>query len=321
VAAAFRASSGKLILKICVSGLLLSWLLLMAEPSKALSVLERTNLRVFLLAFSLYLAGQVLSAFKWKQLTDAVGFQTSFGRHLRYYFTGMFFNAFGLGTVGGDVARALYLAYEQRRRAAALNTVVVDRVSGLLVLLAVALASLLIIRSYELPTVVYWPPVLLLAALLVGWVVAPRILRLFPSDHWVRILYERDLIPYWGDRRLMVRVAGLSGIFHLSQVATLVLLAEAVGLEIPGTYFLVFGPLVNIFSSLPVSWNGLGVREAGYIYFLGHIGIGSEEAVVYGLLWLALVILGGVVGGVVYVLGRHGSPRLDSEPSRPKDYL
>jgi hypothetical protein len=253
------------------------------------------------LAAVLYLAGQALSAVKWRLLASAVGFRGPLLRFVAVYFVGMFFNAFGLGTVGGDVVRALYLAGGERR-ALALNTVVADRASGLLVLLTIAMASLLAFRTYELPAVLYWTTLSLCGALAAGWWAAPLLLpRLLPAGHRWRKLVEEDLAPYWQDARLLGAAAGLSAIFHLSQIGVLAALARALRLEIPGTYFFIFGPLVNVFSALPVSWNGLGVRESGYLFFLGHIGLGRESAVAFGLLWLGIVLAGGALGGIVYV--------------------
>ncbi|MGH7821549.1 MAG: lysylphosphatidylglycerol synthase transmembrane domain-containing protein, partial [Candidatus Binatia bacterium] len=140
-------------------------------------------------AMALYLAGQALSAVKWRRLASAVGFSGGVGRFVTFYFIGTFFNAFGFGTVGGDVIRALYLAGAGGRRVLALNTVLADRVSGLLVLLAVALASMLLFRTYELPATLYWGTVGLSAALLGGWRLLPVALpRLFREDNRLRRL-------------------------------------------------------------------------------------------------------------------------------------
>src|SRR5207247_1711389 len=61
-------------------------------------------------ALALYLAGQVLSAYKWSLLGRSVGYARPVGEYTRFYFIGMFFNLFGPSTIGGDVVRGLYLA-------------------------------------------------------------------------------------------------------------------------------------------------------------------------------------------------------------------
>lgn len=250
----------------------------------------------------LYLGGQALSAVKWKMLAKAAGLDEPLGRFVRHYFVGMFFNVFGLGTVGGDVVRGLALAARSGRRTLALNTVVADRVSGLLVLLAIALASLLLFRTYELPAIVYWTTVSLSAGLLGGWRLAPRLLPLvLAPDNWFRRLVEKDLAPYWNDYRLLWRVSVVSAIFHVSQIGVIALLARSLHLEVPASYFFIFCPLVNVFAALPISINGLGVREGTTVYFLTHVGVAVETATALALLSSGLVVLSGLVGGLVYL--------------------
>lgn len=297
----------KLVFKIAVSGGLLAVLFVRIDWSEVGRTLGRADVPVVIAALALYIAGQALSALKWRLLAFAVGFRASVGSFMSYYFIGMFFNAFGLGTVGGDVVRALYLAGPERRRTLALNTVIVDRVSGLLVLLAIALVSLLAFHTYELPAVLYWSTLAFSAALLAGWRLAPYLLpKLLSPGTWLRRLVESDLAPYWNDYGLLARASAISLVFHLSQMSVLALLAIALQLSIPWSYFLVFGPLVNIFSALPISMNGLGVREGGFVYFLSHIGLPRESAIAFALLWFALVLMSGLCGGAVYLWHRNG---------------
>jgi glycosyltransferase 2 family protein len=270
--------------------------------------LARADGMLLAAALGLYLAGQVLSAIKWRRLAAAVGFCASRTRFIAYYFIGMFFNAFGFGTVGGDVVRAFYLAGRGGRRGLALNTVLADRVSGLAVLLAMALGALVVFHDYDLPAWIYWGVIVLASALLGGWRLLPRALpALLPRENRLRRLVEQDLAPYWNDDRLLVDVGVLSLLFHLSQIGVLLILTRALGLGVPWSYCFILGPLVNIMAAIPVSLNGLGVREGGYVFLLAHIGITRESAIAFALSWFAIVMLAGVAGGVVY-LGFRQAP-------------
>lgn len=307
---AFSRGSWKLAVKIVVSVGLLAFLLRRVDLAATLRFVAGVDPPLLIAAVALYLAGQMLSAFKWRRLGVAVGFTEPPVRFVAYYFIGMFFNAFGFGTVGGDVVRALYLSGATGRRALALNTVVADRVSGLLVLLGIAFASLVVFHEYELPAPVYWGVLALSAALLGGWRLLPRVLPwLLPRENRLRRLVEQDLAPYWNDYALLAEVGTLAFIFHLSQIGVLVVLTRALELDVPWSYCFVFGPLVNILTAIPVSLNGLGVREGGYIFFLSHIGIARESAIAFALTWFAVVLASGLAGAAVY-LG-HGPRRGD----------
>jgi uncharacterized membrane protein YbhN (UPF0104 family) len=310
VSAASSTTRGSwtLVFKVAVSLGLLVYLASRVDFSGLARFLEGVDPTWLAAAVALYLAGQVLSAVKWRVLAVAVGFGGTPARFVAYYFIGVFFNAFGFGTVGGDVVRTLYLAGGSGRRALAANTVLADRVSGLLVLLAIALVALGVFHHYELPASIYWTVVVIASGLLGGWRLLPWLLPLaLPADNRLRRLLDRDLAPYWNDGRLLARVALLSLAFHVSQIAVLMLLTVALRLDVPWSYCFIFGPLVNILAAIPVSLNGLGVREGGYVFFLSHIGIAREAAVGFALTWFAVVMLAGLVGGVVYLV--HGERR------------
>ncbi len=308
--------SWKLGVKIVVSVGLLAYLFRRVDVGEIGRFFLEADPRWLAAAVLLYLGGQVLSAMKWRTLARGVGFDQPAGAFVRYYFIGMFFNAFGLGTVGGDVVRSVYLAGGAGRRTLALNTVLADRVSGLLMLLVIALGSLLSFREYELPTGLYWGSLGLSAALLGGWQLAPVLAPLvLPEENRLRRLVEEDLAPYWRDWGLLARASGLSLVFHFSQIGVLALLTRALGLEVPGSYFFIFGPLVNIMTAVPISWNGLGVREGGYVFFLSHIGVGRDSAIAFALLWFAVVMLAGLVGGCVYLASRPSPDEADAAES------
>ena len=292
----------KLAVKVAVSVGLLAFLLRRIDLAATGRFIMGVDKPLLAAAVMLYLAGQVLSALKWRRLAVAVGFTDPPARFVAYYFVGMFFNAFGFGTVGGDFVRAFYLSGTTGRRALALNTVVADRVSGLLVLLGIAFASLVVFHEYELPAALYWGVLAMSSALLGGWRLLPRVLPWFVSrENRLRRIVEEGLAPYWSDGALLAEVGCIALAFHLSQIGVLVVLTRALALDVPWSYCFVFGPLVNILTAVPVSLNGLGIREGGYVFFLSHIGVGRESAIAFALTWFAVVLVCGLAGAVVYL--------------------
>src|SRR3954453_11795654 len=78
--------------------------------------------------------GQLLSSYKWWLLACSGGISVPWVLAFKAYFFGMFVNWFGLGTIGGDVARGLVLGSRSKQKATALASVFADRVHGLTVL-------------------------------------------------------------------------------------------------------------------------------------------------------------------------------------------
>jgi uncharacterized membrane protein YbhN (UPF0104 family) len=276
-----------------------------ADLRTTLSALHPSDL---VLPLALYLAGQLLSGVKWWLIGSSVQLVRPIADYVRFYFIGMFLNVFGPGTVGGDVARGLYLG-DGRRRALAFDSVMVDRLSGLAMLMALGAVAILAFPRYRLP----WS---LSAALIAGglalvavWWSCPRLVRLLPAQNRIRRAVGGELAPLWSDR-LMVHVAALSVVFHLSQVGVQYLLARAAGAALPFSYCLVMHPVLSLMMALPVSVGGFGVREGGYLYFLTRLDVDDSIAVTMGLLWWLMTALGGLVGGLVFVWSGAQLPRL-----------
>ena len=271
-------------------------------------------------ALALYLAGQVLSAYKWSLLGRSVGYVRPVGEYTRFYFIGMFFNLFGPSTIGGDVVRALYLA-EGHRPGIAINSVVFDRVSGLVLLMALGAAALIAFPQYGLP----WPLTASLVAgglvLVLGWWMCPRLVRLLPAGNRFRRQVETELGPFWRDRVLLVRVAVASLAFHLTQVGVQYILARAAGVALPFSYCSVYHPVISLMTALPLSVAGLGVREGGYLYFLTRIDVDDSIAVTLGLLWFALTVVAGLVGGALFVASGAALPRVHPQPAASADVI
>jgi uncharacterized membrane protein YbhN (UPF0104 family) len=221
----------------------------------------------------------------------------------------MFFNVFGPSTLGGDVVRSLYLS-DGHRPVPAASSVVFDRMSGLAVLMAMGAVALLAAPQYQFP----WPLTLAVVAggigLILGWWTLPLLVRLLPWHHRIRREVEHDLAPFWRNRGMLVRVALMSLAFHLSQVVLQWILVRAAGATVPFVYCLVFHPLLAFVTALPVSVSGLGVREGGYMFFLGRIGIPEPVAVTVGLLWFLVALVGGLVGGIVFLAAGARLPRV-----------
>jgi uncharacterized membrane protein YbhN (UPF0104 family) len=251
-------------------------------------------------AFCGYLCSQILSAYKWQLLARPLGFRLPLRAFIVYYFVGMYLNLFVPSTIAGDVARGLLLATRDGRAPAALQSVVADRVSGLVMLLWVSALGFLLFGPTVLPAVIAYGVIAAAMVAVGGWVIAPRVVpSLFAPGHMLSRVWEKLIQPYHDQAALLGYACALSFGFHWFQLSLQAALAYALNLSIPLWYLMLFIPLVHLMSALPVSFGGIGVRESGNVVFLALIGIGQHEALAFGFLWSALVLGAGVVGGGV----------------------
>ena len=82
-----------------------------------------------------------LRSYKWHLLLRVHGSGSSFGTSLRLTYMSTFLNNFFLGTLGGDVYRAYHASDYSRSAGGAASVVVMERATGLLSALLLALAA------------------------------------------------------------------------------------------------------------------------------------------------------------------------------------
>jgi glycosyltransferase 2 family protein len=276
----------------------------------------------------LYAAGQALSAYKWYLLLRPVRLAVTYARVLAFYFIGMFFNLFLPTVVGGDAVKALLLSRETGAPARATMSVFMERNLGLLALLSIALLA-----AWQAPTMIVGGLSLLAltVVLFAGFIAANLVLstrvtyhlvdRLIAATPLARLrpraasIYEA-LAPY---RRAPVEVTAavlLSFVFQSIIIAVVFLNAHALNHEFPLFAVAVFVPLISLAGMLPISVNGLGLREALYVFFFGRLGASTEVAVSMALLYLAVTFLASLPGGLVYALQRGPRRLMTTPPGR-----
>lgn len=311
-------------LKIFVSlGLLfvLAFRLDLAQLSRVLTSTNFLYVGVILLA---YIVSQLLSSIRWSVLARPLGFQLPFAEFLSFYFIGMFFNLFAPSTIGGDVGRIFYLARDgssEGKRTAftayAMISVLADRAVGMMVLVWIGAAALLLFPGYSIPPVIRQATyAVALIALAIGLSV-PFLGRLLVRavDPFRKSL-GHALEVYSKSRSRLMPAFLLSVAVHLIQGGLQKLLGHALGLDLPWSFCFILYPLVGTFSALPISFNGIGLREGGYLFLLRTIDVGSERAVAFSLLWFVIAVLGSLIGGLVFVLRKGSaspSPSIESQ--------
>jgi glycosyltransferase 2 family protein len=295
--------------KMGLSVLLLALLLWKTDLSDLGEAVAKAHAGWVLAALAGYIASQVVSAIRWVMLARPLGFADPFGHFFRAYFTGVYMNLFAPSTVAGDIGRALFLASGQRRKALAFTTVIADRGLGFVVLSWIAAAAILTQPGYHVPAPVYYGAWIIPPATLFGWLYLPQmVVRIFnPENRW-RKLVQQDLAAYWSDVRLLGETSAVACVFHIMQILTQVLLARALGLQVPLAFFFIFVPVVNILGMAPVSFSGIGIREGGYLFFLTQIGVTRAAAVALGLLSSGVVLAAGIAAGLVVLLSGPPPP-------------
>lgn len=286
------------------------WILRHADLEGVGGALASAAITPLLGGIGIYVFGQAVCAVRWMRVARANGFVAGFVEVLRDYYIGMFFNLFGPATLGGDLVRSLYLAESDGRRVAALHTVLSERLVGLFWLLAVACVAMAVFGTFGIPAPIVWAAVALTAGLAGVMLLGPHLAGvLLPAGGRARDFLENEVRFLWKNPRVLGEASVLSVLFHLIQLGAIVAIGRSAGVEIPWQGYLVVHPLVTAFGALPVSLAGLGLREAGYVYFLTTVwATPASEAVAFAILWLVVIVSASAVGGLVFLTDRREFP-------------
>lgn len=280
-----------------------------ADYSGVLERLAGLNLRWWLAALAAYLAAQGLSAVRWRLLAGLLGFERRLGSFMAMVLVGNFFNLLLPTSVGGDVVRGWYLGGEGRRWPALLS-VLSDRLNGVLVLVALACLAALVV---PLPG---WM-VGSVAVFGTGAAVGLGLLLLSTTrtgQPWDRLRKFADALALGADdRRVLTLVTLLSLVVQLLNVLLVWAVGRALGLDVPLSWCFVLMPLVTLLTLVPISVNGMGVREAGTVVLLAPLGIPSGPAVLLSLAWFAVFLAAGLLGAAVYLLGNFSRCEVNRE--------
>jgi uncharacterized membrane protein YbhN (UPF0104 family) len=273
---------------------------------ETLDVLLQADLRYLLAALLLFLLGIGIRAYRWLVLLRGLDPMVSFGRLLRLYFVGTFFNAFLPTSFGGDVVRALELT-QDTNSSAAIGTVLLDRMTGLLVLFVMGLSVLPFHAASMEPWLVWLLFVVAGGGLIVGALVLEgRFLRRLtgglPAPFSLAgqgTLAEVYAAVTGCGRQAMLSAFAASVAFNVINVLVNWLCGQAMGAEIDLGYFFVVTPLLSVSGLIP-SIGGWGVREATSTAVFTPAGAGADVATALAMALGCITLTVGLIGGMLY---------------------
>jgi len=301
-----------LLTKVLVSSGLLVFFFTRIHFERFLHTLAGADFNYVAIGLIVYLATQLVSALRWAILARPLGFDTRYKDFSLYYLIGMFFNLFAPSTVGGDVTRVYYLARDGDKNPGkgwavstipAAVSVFMDRAVGMTVLVWLGAAGLALFPYYAVPSGIRSLTFALSLALVAGGLLLPVLRRLLPDDgHPIVVKLRLAMRAYRDHRGVIPQAILLSFVLHLVQAWIHFMMGKALHINIPFSFCLILYPLVGTFAAIPISLNGIGLREGGYLFLLGLIGVSTEQGIAFGLLLFLIVVADSLIGGLLFLL-------------------
>ena len=298
-----------------------------AEFSQILRGAEPTWI---LLAVLTYGGIVIVSIVRWHLLLEVAGAAVGWMRTSQLIFSGLFFNSVLPGMMGGDVMRAYWAAKDApQARAAAVVSILLERVLGLTATVLVG-AVLIVPRWTELndhpvthagaSAFLVVSALLTLILILLGHPASGRWLAGNHISGWRKAAGEGAQACHICLTHPVGAGVGL-GLSVLSQLLLVCLfysVSRAVNLQANFWQLASVLPMVVMVTVLPITWNGLGLREAAFVTFLGVFRVAPAQSVAISLGGFAVILMWNLVGGVVYLMTGVGK-RQNQKSNRRSD--
>ena len=308
---------GRGVFRWCVTLLLLGIVLVFVDIDKLAQRLGMVPPTIVLAVLVVSLIQVALSAWRWRYTANRLGVAMGFGFAFREYYLAGFLNQVLPGGVMGDVNRAWRHSRSAKRlqQLAIVHAVVLERLSGQLVLVPVALIAVSgLWWTGQLNSqfgdagvslnLGYWlilPALAVLGVLLVSMTGFGARFR-----RYVRRLSGDVRRAFLGCRNALVQV-GTSVLVFLTYMAVFMLMATGMGLFVDGTPWLLvvaLCPLLLLAMVVPLTVSGWGVREGVAAILWPLAGLPAEQGVALSVGYGAAVFLVSLPGALALLVRR-----------------
>jgi len=318
-----RLPSAGSVLRLAVALGLTAFILWKSHPALVWEHAAGARPGPLLAAVLLVVVDRTLMAWRWLWLLvpfapvsgDTTRTRVGLGAILHVFFVSSFVGTFLPASVGGDAVRATAMARLGVPMADAVASVFMDRVLGVLGILAMGVVGLWLARDVPArPEVVAGVLAALgvtaagcaaVAAMVFSTRVATALIALVRRLPWARVHSAGAALVgavqrYATHHRLLGAVTLASVGVQVLRVLQAWCLGLGLGIDAPLATYFAFIPIILLVMLLPITVNGLGTSQAAFVLFFQTAGVPKPAAFALSVLFVALGIVGNLPGGVLW---------------------
>jgi uncharacterized membrane protein YbhN (UPF0104 family) len=214
-------------------------------------------------------------------------------------------------SLGGDAVRIVETVRRHPATTAVVTgTVLLERgLGGAATVLLGAVGFLLSIGRYDVSAYLWIEGMFVFGTIVLGFLffarsARPLLRRAQPLLERVRLArplraFYEGIHHYRGRPRLLMRVLVVTLAVQTVRVLSIWAAAKAVGIDLDVRVYYVMGPLLFLVMLVPFTLNGLAVREAFFVSFLGTLGVDAEQAFAAGFLYFLVTLLMALPGALI----------------------
>jgi uncharacterized protein (TIRG00374 family) len=271
--------------------------------------LKSINPFYFLAAVIIFFLGLIGVAYRLRLVVMAQ--QTELSPGLAYYVNliALFFNNVLPSSVGGEMVKAYYLYKNANGKVSAFSAVIVDRLFGIVTMIFISMSAVLFWEQAQsspriLSSIIFLTLFIITFGVLVfNKKIADSLCQVhIPLVPGILLEKIRDIYKaihdYRGHKRIVLRCVFLTLVGQGAYIIANYLLARSLSIDISLGFFFFFVPIMLLIGVAP-SVNGIGVREATFLFYLNEF-TSPEKALALSLLSTFFLIFIGIIGGIIY---------------------
>ena len=294
------------------TGVLALLLIFKTSPADIIQTLKGVDPLWLALSFSLHALGLLISAARWQVLMRAQNDNTPLGFLIKSYMVGTFFNNFLPSRIGGDIIRIRDGSRGSRSLVKSTAVILVERLTGIGILLLFALGASLFRLEMARHIPVIWISLLMgtLGLAVIFSFFTPfsgRALERIPDKGMLRILkrkifsFREITLSFRNRKSALIKASAWALLLQINVILHFFLIGKALRLHIHFLDYFIFIPIVLLIQLIPITINGLGLREGSYIEIFRFYGISPVSAFSFALVDVAFMLLIGIAGGIIYI--------------------
>ncbi len=207
------------------------------------------------------------------------------------YFIGAFYNNFLPSSLGGDAVRVILLNKEGLSKTNSFLSIATERTIGFYALLLIALIS---IFFWDLPK--NWSELIIIS--FIGFTI------FLATLFFVKVKSNNNFLAKFGafisilkdQPKIIINCLALSLLFQIIGVFISFYISKTIDANGTFVHFMTIVPMVWVFTMLPISFGGLGLREISFTYLLSFIAVSAEEAAMISIGTYFTMIFSGIIG-------------------------
>ncbi len=302
-----------IIVRITLGVGLLLFLFWKADVQKIMSVVKQVKFLSIFISVALFLFAVSIISLRWKILLKAHSINVAFHKVVSYYLVGFFFNNFLPTIIGLDIIRAMYVSNSYGKKAECFASVISEKMIGSLAILLLGVFFLPPFVAKDLHILYIFIGFLLLTVVFIAGVFFFPHRKKLKKFTWIsrlsrnfkgKIVGLYDALYYYRDKKgIVFQTLLLSLVYQLALITMVYSIARGISVTIPFYYYLSFLPVIHIASMIPITPNGIGIREGLYIYLFAFAGVNSSQSILISIIFAVIILIISISGGIIFIFG------------------